>query len=175
MIKDGIYTLEIHKTKSHFYYQGGIPHIADYTAKKGYFWQRTVVSPDREIMMIFRYTSDDLVEAIFLEEAALLKEKIAKAMSLNRIMNKEKLEIESLKNLVRFLCQYQGKLNDLRSRAVEVYPKLESEKIREMVQMEWPIIQGLRNQISLKKIGEQSFDQKLISDAVKIMLGDSNE
>jgi hypothetical protein len=170
MIQNGIYTIDIHKTKNYYCYRECVPYIAYYSIKGGYFWQRTVVSTEREVLMVPNVVFGTSAEEVFKEEAASLKIKITQALSVNQQARKVNPETELLKNMIRFLCQYQDKLNSLRSRAVEVYPVLDLEKIREMIVMEWPLIQGTRNKMALERIGSQPFDKASIGDAVDIML-----
>jgi hypothetical protein len=68
--------------------------------------------------------------------------------------------------LVCFLAKLHTDLDALRWRIV----KMTSEECQEALIMEWPEIQGTRNQMDLKKIGEIEFDRKDVRIAVNQIL-----
>lgn len=74
---------------------------------------------------------------------------------------------ENLRHLVSFLARYQRELNDLR---FKIFAEEDAEKCKEMVVMNWPIIQGMKNQMDLKKIGELEIDYDKVGLAVKEIL-----
>ena len=76
-------------------------------------------------------------------------------------------EIDSVIHLARWLAKYQDVLNDLRRKAIA--PNVDT---RDMLIMEWPIVQGTSNQIQLTKLGRQEIDLDKINEAVKLLTKD---
>ena len=73
---------------------------------------------------------------------------------------------EELKDLVRFLAAVWYETDSLRYKAMN----LPDEEIKDFLVGKWPVIQGTRNQINLKNIGEQPYSQENIAKAVELLL-----
>lgn len=77
-------------------------------------------------------------------------------------MHREQLieEVEQLKDLVRFLSETWVSIDKF------VYKNCTGEQL-----MQYPVIQGTRNQVNLKRIGEQEYKTENLRKAVSLLLG----
>lgn len=82
-------------------------------------------------------------------------------------------EISDLRNLVSWLAKYQYDLNKTRAVAISG-PKLCSDgfdcKVRNEIALHWSVVQGIRNQMDLQKLGEMPIDKKAVGRAVQALL-----
>lgn len=69
-------------------------------------------------------------------------------------------------DLVRFLAETWAMTEDNRCKVAGMAP----EDIKDFLIMQWPVVQGTRNQLNLKRIGEQPYKKENISKAVAWML-----
>lgn len=76
----------------------------------------------------------------------------------------EELSSTDLLALVRFLCSYQTQLQKLRYELLAIE---DGEQLRDAMIGQWPVVQGLRNQMALEKIGRGEIDWDAVSRAVK--------
>jgi hypothetical protein len=85
----------------------------------------------------------------------------------HRRLMAEQLELaDGIADLCRFLAKLYCELDELR------YPtaKLPPEQIAEHMLFRWPVLQGTRNQISIKRISEQPYDQEALHAGIAAML-----
>jgi|DEB0MinimDraft_3_1074331.scaffolds.fasta_scaffold82675_3 hypothetical protein len=68
--------------------------------------------------------------------------------------------------LVVFLAKHHDQLEALRYSLYAMTP----EECKDAVVMNWPIVQGTRNQINLKQIGEMEYDSKAVGRAIAAIL-----
>lgn len=68
--------------------------------------------------------------------------------------------------LVVFLAKHYDQLEALRYSLYAMTP----EECKDAVVMKWPIIQGIKNQINLKRIGEMEYNSKAVGRAVAAIL-----
>lgn len=93
-------------------------------------------------------------------------------MKLNNMTDKEK--IECLSDLCRFLSKINDDTRTNIWKSVS-YENDTKEKVIDQLIMHTPIIQGLRNQLALKAIGEQKTNIKNVTKAVEYLLGEKEE
>lgn len=85
------------------------------------------------------------------------------------------LEIDALKNLVKFLSKYTMDCLEARYKAMACGVSCDNPcKMRERLSLEFPILQGTRNQNLLKKIGSEAIDYEQVNKGVEIMKNDIN-
>ena len=79
----------------------------------------------------------------------------------------DKIKEELLKDLVRFLANQWVVMDRARYEAARMNS---IEEARHHLLMKVPVIQGTRNQMDLKKIGEQEFKSENLRKAVDLLL-----
>jgi len=73
-------------------------------------------------------------------------------------------ENQQLKSLAIFMCETWTDIEKCKGNA------LQSEDIRDHLIMQWPVIQGTKQQFALRKVGQLTYDKKLITKGVELLL-----
>lgn len=73
---------------------------------------------------------------------------------------------EGLPDLCRFLAKLYCELDGLRYSTAKLPP----EEIADALICKWPVLQGTRNQLNIKRISEQSYDESKLHAAIAAML-----
>ena len=82
-------------------------------------------------------------------------------------MGKERNELgKELLDLIAFLSRYVTDINKMRWEWAGMSP----EECKEALLMQWPTIQGMRNQDNIAKLGDMSWDGRKVSKAVSLIL-----
>lgn len=87
-------------------------------------------------------------------------------MSTENKTDSPEVDSSDLLALVVFLAKHHDELEALRYSLYAMTP----EECKDAVVMKWPIVQGTRNQINLKRIGEMDYDSKAVGRAVTAIL-----
>uniref|UniRef100_UPI0013D97CFB hypothetical protein n=1 Tax=Serratia marcescens TaxID=615 RepID=UPI0013D97CFB len=69
-------------------------------------------------------------------------------------------------DLCRFLAKLYCELDGLRYSTA----KLPAEQIADALIFKWPVLQGARNQLNIKRISEQPYDESKLHSAIAAML-----
>lgn len=80
-------------------------------------------------------------------------------------------KIDAIVHAARFLADSYVELDRLRYETVQKDPH----EIVDFMIMSWPVIQGTRNQLNIKAIGEQPYDVKMVSEGIKALLKSTND
>lgn len=75
-------------------------------------------------------------------------------------------DLEDCRHLVRFLAQLWTECDDKRYEAIQLPP----EQVNDFLVMQWPVLQGTRNQLNIKAIGSQSYDKHRLNAAIRALL-----
>ena len=79
-------------------------------------------------------------------------------------------EAENLRHTVRFLASVVSEGAQIRHQIVLSLHEGNPDEAKEFAMMKWPIIQGMRNQIDLEKVGNQALQLKRIRPAIDSLL-----
>jgi hypothetical protein len=70
-MQNGTYETFVHGWQSFFKYEDGLFYIPDHSSKKGYYWQLTVLCPERiKTLVDITGASDNDVETLLLSQEA---------------------------------------------------------------------------------------------------------
>lgn len=88
-----------------------------------------------------------------------------------RLMAEQLERADCIADLCRFLAKLYCELDALRYSTAKLPP----EQIAEHMLFRWPVLQGTRNQISIKRISEQPYDQEALHAGIAAMLARAKE